>query len=199
MSLSENQEEWRPVNGFETLYEVSSWGHVKSLAHDSWGGPGYRQLIHFDEKILKTFVSANGYVKVTLFKDGKHSQKYVHRLVAEAFIPNPDNLPVVDHIDSDKLNSNVSNLRWCTTYQNVHYAIENGTLSLEENTKHLQTDEAKTAQKKACSRPVVRSDGKVYESMAAAARDLGCARQAVGQCVRGISKTCMGYTFRLCE
>lgn len=107
------EEEWRPVKGYEGLYEVSNMGRVKSL--------------HYGEsRILKQSVSSNGHMKVDLNKDRTSNTKQVHRLVAEAFIPNPMNLSVVNHLDGDKHNNCAFNLEWCTYRQNTLHAIKLG-------------------------------------------------------------------------
>lgn len=99
----------KDIPGYEGLYTISDEGVV------------YRQHGTF-VKSNKGTQNKDGYCKVSLSKRGDKPKQYlVHRLVAEAFIPNPDNLPVVDHIDEDKTNNHVSNLRWCTHAQNAEY------------------------------------------------------------------------------
>ena len=93
------------------LYQVSNLGRVKSLNRTSTHPKGY--IAHYKEKILKQSFERNGYVRVGLSKYGKTKLYYVHVLVAEAFINNPDNLPEVNHIDEDKTNNCVDNLEWC--------------------------------------------------------------------------------------
>lgn len=108
-------EEWRPIKNFEGKYEISSFGRVKSLA---------RTVVHRNrtqpksERILKNRINQRGYCVVVLCKDNKTYPNLVHRLVAETFIPNPLNKPVVDHIDTDRQNNKVENLRWVTTKEN---------------------------------------------------------------------------------
>ena len=92
--------------GYEGLYLVSSDGQVKSLLSD---------------KLLKPNYMTTGYLSVELFRDGKSKRLLIHRLVAEAFIDNPDNLPQVNHIDEVKSNNCVSNLEWCTAKYNMNY------------------------------------------------------------------------------
>ncbi|WP_462412315.1 NUMOD4 domain-containing protein [Neobacillus sp. Marseille-QA0830] len=102
-------EEWRDIKGFEGLYQVSNFGQVKSLARK--GSP--------KEKLLKQSKLKNGYLKVTLSKDGKQEPVLVHYLVSEAFIPKTDRTKrVVDHFDGDKQNNCVLNLEWVTWEQN---------------------------------------------------------------------------------
>ena len=111
-------EEWRPIEGFEGLYEVSNTGRVKSLEKrvSNNGGIQYRP-----ERILRQNVQRNreGRHLVILCKEGKTFSKAVSRLVASAFIPNPENKPCVDHIDTNPQNNHVSNLRWVTAHENA--------------------------------------------------------------------------------
>lgn len=106
------KEEWKPVEGYEGLYEISSLGRVKSL----WFGK---------EKILKPMKTKYGYLRVALFRDGKGKFLLIHRLVAEAFIPNPKRLPEINHIDEDKTNNAKSNIEWCSRRYNINYGTHN--------------------------------------------------------------------------
>ena len=106
------KEYWKPVVGYEGLYEVSNWGRVKSLKFGK-------------EKILKPQKDKDGYLCVTLYKNNNQCQFKVHRLVAEAFIDNSDNLPCVNHKDECKTNNIVSNLEWCDRKYNVNYGSRN--------------------------------------------------------------------------
>ena len=99
------EEIWKDVVGYEGLYEVSNFGNVRSLFR-------YKKQLRWD-------VANNRYATVQLFKNKIGKRLLVHRLVAEAFLPNPRNLPVVNHKDENKLNNNVDNLEWCTGVQFV--------------------------------------------------------------------------------
>ena len=102
------KEIWKPVIGYEGLYEVSNWGRVKSLKFGK-------------ERILKLFKDTSGYLCVKLCKNTNQCQFKVHRLVAQAFIPNPNNLPQINHKDECKTNNIVSNLEWCDRKYNINY------------------------------------------------------------------------------
>ena len=102
------EEIWCPIKGYESLYEVSDQGRVRSLKFGK-------------ERILKPGRMSKGYLFVSLYKNGEQKKCKVHRLVAKTFIPNPDNLPEVNHKDEDKTNNKVSNLEWCDRKYNQNY------------------------------------------------------------------------------
>lgn len=106
---------WKPIKNYEELYEVSSLGRVRSLDRETIDSMGRKQ--YFKGKVLKPQYDRYGYLYVPLNKSGKKKFK-VHRLVAEAFIPNPDNKPCVDHINTNKEDNSVENLRWVTEKEN---------------------------------------------------------------------------------
>ena len=111
--MNENEiiEEWKPVVGYEGLYEVSNLGRVKSLGNE------YSRK----EKILKQRKDKYGYLIINIYKEGKIKTCKVHRLVANAFLENPNNYPCVNHIDENPLNNQVDNLEWCTHQYNSNY------------------------------------------------------------------------------
>ena len=115
------KEEWRNAVGYEGLYMVSSFGRVKSLDRVVCGINGNRFLKGKD-KIIGHY--KNGYAKVMLCKDGVKKTLKPHRLVAEAFLPNPSNKPCVNHIDGNPSNNNVSNLEWCTYSENTRHSFD---------------------------------------------------------------------------
>ena len=108
-------EEWRPIEGYEGLYEVSNTGQVRSVDR-------YDNRNCFRKgKVLSPIKDTNGYLKVNLYCNGKNKKCLVHRLVTEAFLPNPDGLPQVNHKDEDKTNNSVDNLEWCDSKYNNNY------------------------------------------------------------------------------
>jgi hypothetical protein len=109
-------EVWKDVKGYEGLYQISNTGKVKRILFKN------RMTTKAREKLLTPCKNEKtGYVQVSLFKDGKGKLFLVHRLVAEAFIPNNNNLPQVNHKDENKENNNVNNLEWCTAKYNLEY------------------------------------------------------------------------------
>lgn len=103
--MFKDNEIWRDIKGYENLYKVSNQGNVKSL-------------IHKNQKILKLTKTKSGYLRVTLFKNEERKSFLVHRLIAETFIPNPENKPCVDHINTIRDDNRVENLRWVTHKEN---------------------------------------------------------------------------------
>lgn len=120
------QEIWKDIKDYEGLYQISNLGNVKVL--DRKIKNNYNYFVR-KEKILKLCVSKkDGYVYVCLTKNNKGKTVKVHRLVAKAFIPNPNNLPQVNHKDEDKTNNCVDNLEWCTSLYNNNYGTRNNKL-----------------------------------------------------------------------
>lgn len=111
------EELWKPIKGYESKYEVSNFGRVKSLCCNRMGKITNRELI------MSTHDNGNGYVQVILMKDNKRRAFYVHRLVAEAFIDNSENLKQVNHLDYDRKNNRVDNLEWCSAKENTIYSV----------------------------------------------------------------------------
>lgn len=108
------KEQWKNIPEYEGLYQVSNLGRVKS----------FRQSTKYGcqkEYILKPTIANNGYAQVTLYANARRQKFLVHRLVAVAFVPNPSNLPQINHKDENRLNNSASNLEWCTAAYNNAY------------------------------------------------------------------------------
>ena len=119
------EEIWKDVVGYEGLYQVSNLGRVKSIAHKVRCRGGFRTL---PTKLMspQTDKKKNFYYFVRLHKNGVAKSYFVHRLVAVAFIDNPNNLPQINHKDGNKRNNNVNNIEWCTASENSHHAFTTG-------------------------------------------------------------------------
>jgi hypothetical protein len=153
-----------PVQGFEHEYKIANDGRVLSLITDAY---------------VRTNVDTHGYLIVNLYKDGKRTTARLHVLVAKHFIPNPDNLPVVNHIDGNKQNPHYTNLEWCTYAENTQHAHQTG----------LQTTTS--------NKIVVRDDGVEYPSLTAAAEANNTDKAAISKVLHGKKKTAGGHTWSL--
>ena len=113
---------WKDIAGWEEFYQVSNLGRVKRMANIviKKNGHSYRCKSH----ILKPKIESNGYVRLHLAKTDKTKFLLLHRLVAEAFIDNPENKPQINHKDGDKANNSISNLEWCTGSENMIHAYK---------------------------------------------------------------------------
>lgn len=112
------EEIWKSIKDLKG-YEVSSLGNVRSIDRSIIGKDGVKQ--HFKGNIISKFKDSRGYIAVTLTYKNNYKRFLVHRLVAEAFIPNPNNYPCINHKDENKSNNNVDNLEWCTVKYNNSY------------------------------------------------------------------------------
>lgn len=116
-------EEWKDINGFEGIFQISNLGRVKSLARYVGDYRGKRLK---REKILKPNDNGYGYLVIKVNTDngkGKPRVFYIHRLVAEYFVPNPNNNKIVNHLDYNKHNNVYTNLEWCSQKENIEYSI----------------------------------------------------------------------------
>lgn len=172
-------EQMRDVVGYEGLYEVSSYGRVFSKEKTVPTKNGYTRSYPYKE--MKQQVNENGYLTVTLCKQGKRKVIPVHRLVALAFIPNPNGKPQVNHIDEDKKNNMLSNLEWVTNKENHDYGT-----ARQRNVINT-------------SIPVIAIDGDrevVFKSMSDAERAGYARTKGISRCCSGKQKTAGGYQWR---
>lgn len=128
------EEIWKDIEGYEGYYQVSNYGNIKSLSRIIYSEK--RSNYKTKEKVLRQSNTTTGYKKVELVKEGIKKSYKVHRLVATAFIPNPENKPEVNHIDGNKINNYIENLEWVTSSENSIHAYETGL-----NPKKIDLDE----------------------------------------------------------
>ena len=171
------KEEWRDIAGYEGLYQVSNFGRVKSLNYNHTIGK---------ERILKPSITKRGYLMVVLFKNKKGKTFLIHRLVAQAFIPNPNNYPCVNHKSEIKTQNNVENLEWCDNKYNLNYGTR------------VERIFKKTTNGK-CSKPVLQIDPTTDEVIAEfpsihqVQRELGYKIAHISACCKGRRKTCGNF------
>ena len=187
-------EEWRDIKGYEGKYMISNLGRVKSLERTVWNGRGYRIV---PEKILKAGDNGHGYLFVMLCKDGKYKNCRINRLVAQAFLENPQNLPEVNHKDEDKTNNCVENLEWCSKLYNIKYGtgIKRRAEKLKGK-KHSEEHNKKIGKK--LSKPVFSVDKESglimwWESTREAERCTGIDNGSISKCCQGKLKSAGGH------
>lgn len=181
------KEVWKPIQGYEGLYEVSNIGRVKALPKVFRNKLGY--LNHFKEKFLSPVKDGKGYLMVWLFLEGKGRKMFkVHRLVASAFIPNPENKPQVDHINTKVYDNRVENLRWVTEKEN-----SNNELTLIHNAAHAikgaNNKDAKRVNQYTMSGEFVKEWG----CMTDIEREYGYNHSKVSMCCNGKRSHAYGY------
>ena len=180
--MTEQREVWRDVVGFEGDYIVSNLGHVMSLPRRANHVYGSRIS---EGRILAPSIVNGGYLVVAMCKDGARTTRLVHRLVAEAFIPNPNHLEQVNHKNFDRQCNTVDNLEWCTASENALYSERAGRLHHG-------------------NKPIIRDDGEMFDSIAEAARAMGIDSTTIVVALTrtradGGLRTAGGHTFRYAE
>lgn len=164
---------WKDIKNYEGLYQISNYGRVKSLERKIYKGHGERTA---KEHILKPSKVGNGYLHVNLWKNNKQTSYLVHRLVAEAFIPNPKGFSEINHKDETQTNNYVDNLEWCTREYNLNYGTHNQKVA------------------KANSKPVLCVEtGKIYQSLNEIGRIFGYGVGNIWSCCKGKLKSAYGY------
>lgn len=182
------EEIWKPVVGYEGFYEVSNLGHIRSLNYNKTG----------KTEAIRPSITTNGRAQVILAFNGRKTHKLVHRIVAEAFIPNQENKPCIDHIDTNPLNNLVDNLRWCTRSENNLNMITRKRLSAAGvfKMKNQWSSGCFDKQKRAIAQLSLGGELlRVWESMMDASRGTGIPAGDICGCCKGVRgrKTRGGY------
>lgn len=187
------KEIWKDLPNFEELYEISNLGNVRRKERTLKAFNRYRicskKLKGQDLKKREL----RGYYSVGLWKDGKMHNKTIHRLVAKAFIPNPNNLPVVNHIDGNKKNNRVDNLEWCTYSHNAKEAYRLNLINMSQ--KHIETARQLgiNSRKKIVQKDLEGNVIKVFSSGLQASRITGISQGNISQCCSKKRKSIGGY------
>lgn len=169
------EEIWKPIQGYEGLYEISSYGNVASLNYNRTGV----------RKILRPRPSANGYYFVGLHKDNKEKMIPIHRLVAIAFVENPNGYNVINHKDENKRNNNFENLEWCTCKYNINYSLKN------RGGKKITKRTRKIAQI-GCDNSVV----KIWDNLIQIRNEMNYSDWSIQMCCVGKRKTAYGFRWQ---
>lgn len=186
---------WKDIQGFEGLYQVSNMGNVRSC---SWKNMGFPKNL-FLKKHNK------GYRHVELVNKGTKKAFLVHRLVAEAFIPNPNGYPFINHIDEDKTNNRVENLEWCTQRQNMRAYFNNHPEFTWENGGGVYGRHRHKKSKYGDTNRNVRQlnmDGsfvKLWESAAEIAYENKWKQSSIAECCRGKRQKAYGYKWEYAD
>ena len=171
---AEQQEEWKDIKGYENLYQVSNLGNIRRVSN----------------KTKKTRLNNWGYIIIDLWKENKSTTKAVHRIVAETFLPNPDNKAEVNHIDGNKTNNSINNLEWVTREENIQHAYDT-----ELNPKSLPMPEVVKMPKIICC-----ETGDVFNSITEASYKYNVSISHLSSCLNGKDnrKTVGGWHWLYC-
>ncbi len=189
---------WKPIEGYEDRYEVSNMGNVRSLNYRNTG----------KEKTLTPITEGKGYLMVGLCRGQTMKWQKVHRLVAAAFIPNPEDKPQVNHKNGIKTDNRVENLEWATNSENQKHAYKTGLNKANVGWgRTLGSTYGKSGREKRvedCKRAVIATNIKtgeesLYESAAEVERVLGIDHSSIPKVCTGRQKTAKGYKFRYAE
>lgn len=179
------------IEGYEGLYQITSYGRVISVDR-------YDRFNRHIGGVLKPQKTGSGrdYLFVPLNKDGKVRQFYIHRLVAKAFIPNPENKPCVDHIDNDKNNNHVENLRWVTHLENMNNTITRKRM-IDESYKYISQEGVDNPFSRKVAMYTL--DGKlikIFDSGGQIEREYGIRSASISRVCRGERPHTHGYVFK---
>ncbi len=201
------EEIWKDIKGYEGLYQVSSLGNVRKLKERVDKGRCHRNL---NEKLLKPIETYNGYLRVELRKNNNKKRIRIHRLVAETFIPNPENKSEVNHIDGNKHNNKVSNLEWNTRLENQRHAWATGLRKAQRVSENTKNAIRETIKKKKVNQYDLNGNFiKQYESVREAGRQNNMNHQRIINCCKNkkidnnsnkyICRTAGGYIWKYAE
>lgn len=183
-------EEWKSVIGYEGFYEISNFGNCKSVERIVfYNNDSKNRKAIFKSKLLKKTLTEHGYIKYRLSLDGAGKSIFAHKLVALAFIVNPDNKPQINHIDSNPKNNNANNLEWVTASENLRHSYDEG---FRENKYYGATPNRKIEVSQLKNGVIV----KTWESIKAACVDSRFDSSSISKCCKGKLKSHKGFEWK---
>lgn len=197
------QEVWKDIESYEGCYQISNLGRVKSLGRYKNNPQGMRTY-WVEERILRPQTNIHGYIYYCLKKDGDRKNHTGHRLVASAFLPNPDNLPLINHKDESRNNNHVDNLEWCTHQYNTNYGnSQQRKVSSVDWAKFVANfpwgERAKKQYKKITQMTKDGNFVRSWESQKSAGESLGIPSGNICRCCKGELKTAGGFVWKYAE
>lgn len=184
--------EWFDIPGFEGRYKINKVGQILSLEHTLWNGRCYRRI---PEKVLSWRYTKN-YAYIRLFYDtGKYKQCYIHRLVTETFIPNPENKPTVNHKDGNRYNNCVDNLEWATYSENIQHAFNTGLNKSTLGWKNPKANRWRPVEKCNLNGEVICK----FDTLQDAVDDLQVPYKYIYKVCRGEISNTKGFKYRYCD
>lgn len=190
MHIEYLNEVWKDIKGYEGLYQVSNFGRVKSVVKILPHYKGGTRITK--ERILSIYINNYGYYQVGLKVNACEKMFLVHRLVAEAFIPNPNNYPCVNHKSEVKTDNRVENLEWCDYQYNSNYGTRNQRISLIKREYHPK---AKAIKQFDLDENLIRE----WKSINEVKRENNYDTSAISRCCKGKYKTAYGYVWKYKE
>lgn len=184
---------WKDIKGYEGLYQVSNLGRVRSLDRTiCFTYKGYKKQMRIKSKIRVPVINRTGYYMISLCKNNIHDCKLISRLVAETFIPNPENKPQVDHINTIRTDNRAENLRWCTQQENTDNPISKN--------KHKAYYTEHIGKKHHCAKKCIQLTTKgeivkIWESIVDAYLETGIDRHHISACCNNKRKSAGGYNW----
>ena len=187
---------WKPIKNFEEFYEISNLGRVKKKERTYTNNLGY--IVTFPEVISNGYFDGIKYKYFTLYKDGVRKNIKIHRLVAEAFIPNPENLPQINHKDENPFNNSVENLEWCTAEYNINYGERNKKSSETKLSKGYKWNETQRLSNQKRVRKLDKDLNilEEFDSIISAAKSVNGDPGSIGNCCNRRSKSSYGFVWR---
>lgn len=199
-------EVWKPIKGYESKYQISNYGRVKALERiKTYYIMGSKRQVLVPSRIRVSYLNFKGYYRITLHNEVKDENVFIHRLVAIAFLPNPQNLPQVNHKDENKTNNIVwlddkqnvveeyTNLEWCTALYNNNFGTKNKRISETMKNSHIQKDYSIKRIIQYTINGVMLAE---YSSATQAGLNVGADPSGISKCCRGIYKQFKGYLWR---